>query len=263
MSGRLCALLGFALAATASATPRPLPFTYLHPTSPKGDVELEQFVDITPVRALSFSGKERWEPRYTLNTEVEYGLTDRLEVALYFQLANAPGEVPGMAPLYFDGIKQRVRYRLAETGEWPVDVALYFEVAELREEIELEAKVILQRQLGPVRLAANLWLEHEFYYDGERDWVFHPTLGATLELSPSLHVGAEYWLHAEVPAREVTTLPFADLPHHYLGPTLLWQPGKLWLSVGAYVRLDDLSRAAEQNDVFGRFWVRSIVGLSL
>src|SRR5690242_2296197 len=105
---RLIAFAALAPAA-ASATPRPLPFTYMHETSPKGDTEVEQYVDLSPVKALSFEGDLKWEPRYVLQTEFEYGLTDRLELGLYLQLANAPGETPGSAPLYFDGIKQRLR----------------------------------------------------------------------------------------------------------------------------------------------------------
>ncbi len=257
-------LLLLACGATALATPRPLPFTYLYPTSPAGDVELEQFVDVTPSRSLSFTGSRVWEPRYVLQTEVEYGVTDKLEVAMYFQLSTNPGEQTGSAPLFFDGLKQRVRYRLAETGEWPVDVALYFEIAELRNELELEAKVILQRQLGPVRLAANLWAEYELYFNGEREWVLHPTVGATWELSPSVHMGAEYWLSAEFPSGGVPHEPsYNALPHHYVGPALLWQPGKLWWSLGAYVQLDSWGRAAEEGDRFGRVWIRSIIGLSL
>jgi hypothetical protein len=39
------------------------------------------------------------------------------------------------------GIKQRLRYRFADAGRWPIDVALYGEVTENDREIELEAKV--------------------------------------------------------------------------------------------------------------------------
>jgi hypothetical protein len=41
------------------------------------------------------------------------------------------------------------------------------------------------------------------------------------------------------------------------------QFGKLWWSVGAYLRLDDMKRAVEIDDQYGHLWVRSVIGLSL
>ena len=59
------------------------------------------------------------------------------------------------AGLVFDGIKQRVRYRIMDAGVAPIDVSLYAELAELHDEIELEVKINVQKRLGPVRLMAN------------------------------------------------------------------------------------------------------------
>src|SRR3954468_8826688 len=167
--------------AAASANPRPLPFSYPYETLPAQGMEIEQVVDLTPIRVLDGSGDERWTPRSTLVTEIEYGITSRLELGIYIQLADTPSS-GNDAPLRFDGLKQRLRYRFADPGAWPVDVAIYGEVSELRNELELEAKIILQRRLGPVRLVTNLWAEREIYYSERREWVLHPTAGASYEL---------------------------------------------------------------------------------
>ena len=53
-------------------------------------------------------------------------------------------------------MKQRLRYKLADTGVWPIDVSLYGELVENEREFELEAKVILQRRLGIARIMANV-----------------------------------------------------------------------------------------------------------
>jgi hypothetical protein len=236
----------------------------MYETSPKGDAELEQFIDATPVLALDLRGERTWQPRFTLQTEYEYGITDKLELGLYLQFSNNPADGSGAAPLFFDGVKQRLRYRLAEAGEWPVDVALYFEIAELRNELELEAKVILQRQFGPVRAVVNLWGERELYFDGTREWVLNPTAGATWQLTPSFHLGLEYWMRAEFPDEPVPGAATFNLaPHHFVGPAALWQLGRLWWSTAVYVRTDGFDRPAQEGDIFGRVWVRTILGLSL
>jgi hypothetical protein len=249
-------------AAVAVANPRPLPYTYPSETLPERGLELEQFADLTPVRAFDTSGTMTWLTHSILTTEIEYGISDRLELGLYFQFSDDPGASAGDAPLHFDGIKQRLRYRLADAEEWPVDVSLYGEIAELRNELETEAKVNLQRRFGPVRVMANLWAEREFYFSGRQEWVLNPTVGATYEVSPKLSLGLEYWMHAEFPDGVATT-NFNTLAHHYVGPAVMFQFRRLWWSVAPYVRLDGFGREAQLGDQFGRVWVRSVIGIDL
>jgi len=254
-------LMSLAVAGAAWANPRALPFTYPYETLPKDGLEVEQYVDLSPVRSYDTSGRLTWTPRAILTSEIEYGLTDKLELALYFQFSNDPGASSGEDALRFDGIKQRLRYRLAEQGDWPVDVSLYLEVAELRNEIEVEAKVNLARRFGPVRLMANLWVEREFYYTGDQEWVLHPTAGATVQIFPWLNLGLEYWMHWELGGPGEGT--FNAQPHHFLGPAFMVQFKRLWWSVAPYIRLDGLSRVPQRGDLFGRVWVRSVIGIDL
>ena len=118
-------------------------------------------------------------------------------------------------------MKQRLRLRLAEAGEWPVDTALYFEVVENQRELELEAKIILERRFGDLRAMANLVLEREFYFNGQRDWVLNPTAGLTYQVSAMFHPGIEGWLHAEYPDSGLTRA------HLRWGPMFTWGP---WLT---------------------------------
>ncbi len=236
-------------AAAASANPRPLPFTYPYESLPQGSLEVEQFVDLSPVVSLTADGEREWSARYQLITEVEYGITDRLELGLYFVAATEPGE----APLVFDGIKQRLRYRFGEAGQWPIDVAIYGELAEKHDEIELELKINLQRRFGPARLMVNLSGERAWDYKGGGEWVLNPSAGLAVELSPSVSLGVEYWMHAVL---EGDT-------QHYAGPTLALQWKKLWVSVAPYLRLDNLGTATAYNDKYGRIWVRTVIGLNL
>ena len=75
----------------------------------------------------------------------------------------------------------------------------------------------------------------------------------TFEVTASLHVGVEYWMRAKLD----------DYTHHFVGPAISVQFKKLWWSVAPYLRLDGLGTPTPYNDPFGRFWVRSVIGLNL
>jgi hypothetical protein len=258
MIRRLPALLVLCVPALAAATPHDIPFSYGYATLGKGQLEIEQYADLTPVKG-QLGDATPTTLRSILTTEIEYGLSDKLELGLYFQFTNDPSS-SGLAsnwPLGFDGIKQRLRYRLAEAGQWPVDTSLYLELSELSTEVELEAKVNLERRLGPIRLLMNLWAENEFYYNGVNEWVLHPTAGASFELTPALKLGFEYWLNAEFGA----DTGFNPAPHHYLGPTMSFQGSRFWCTFAPYLRLDRWDRSGQVGDEFGRLWLRLVIGV--
>jgi hypothetical protein len=255
--------LGFAYSPKATANPRPLPFTYIYETLSEGDAELEQYVDMTPVRAYSASGDRVWYTAPQFQTEFEYGITDRLELGLYVTVVPTnPSYSLTPTLMQGNGLKQRLRYRLADVGQWPVDVALYGEVSENEREVELEGKLIVQRHFGRLRLAANAWAEREFYYNGSREWVLNPTAGAVFEITPAVQIGLEYWMRAEYPNHGAPRV-FNQGPHHFLGPTVLLQFGKLWWTTGVYLRMNDYGRTVAVGDSFGPVWMRTVIGIGL
>jgi hypothetical protein len=261
-----CAVV-VSVAPLAQASPRPLPFTYQHEQLPAGESELEQFADFTPVRArLAGSATPRWYGLTQFQSEFEHGLTDRLELGLY--LTYVPSAANGFtdAPQSSEGtgLKQRLRYQLAETGAWPVDIGLYAELVENERELELEAKVILQRRLGPLRVIANLVGEREFYYDGRHDLVFNPSAGLSFEATPSIQPGIEWWMRAEYPEENPPSpRPFGLGPHHYIGPVVLLQFGRLWCTTGVYFRVSDQDHDLQLGEGFGNFWARTVLGFGL
>ncbi len=257
------ATLGFAYSPAVKANPRPLPFTYIYETLSEGDAELEQYVDMSPVRAYSASGERVWYSASQFQTEFEYGITHRLELGLYVTFVPTNSNytlTPSL--MQGNGLKQRLRYRFADVGEWPVDVALYGEVSENEREVELEGKIIVQRHFGRLRAVANAWAEHEFYYNGSREWVLSPTAGAVVEITPAVQTGLEYWMRAEFPTNGAHRV-FNQGPHSFLGPTLLLQLGKLWWTTGVYVRLNDYGRTVAVGDSFGSLWLRTVIGIGL
>jgi hypothetical protein len=255
----------------AAANPKPLAFSYPYETLNEGTSEVEQYVDMSVVRTDNPNGNPRTviQPIYRFQSEFEYGITDRLELGLYVLFQPVAPDYGTLTPLFpgGNGIKQRLRYRLGDQGDLPVDIALYGEVAQLHNEIEIEAKVILQRRVGPARFIVNLWAEREYYYNGQKEWVLHPTAGATFQVTPAFHAGLEWWMVAEYLDGAALTKqaqqPFNLGPHQFVGPSVLLNFGKLWVNTGVYYRATNADRAMVVGDLYGHVWARTIIGLSL
>jgi hypothetical protein len=268
-------LLGLVLTSSVAANPHPLPYSYPYQTLPKGKIEVEEIADLIPVRVARENPDGTRDAvtavRSQLQTELELGVSDRLELALYFSFHQSA--TAGTPAMRFDGLKQRLRYRFAEEGDLPVDLGVYFEVAELYNELELEQKILLSRRFGYLTAVCNLWVEQEYYFQ-DQEWklIYNPTLGATYELSPNFMLGLEYWARGRFNRADAAGEPSQDgasqtgsdsptAPRHYLGPTVLLQSGEAWWSTGVYARLDHFSEAAKAEDPYGKLWIRTMVGL--
>jgi hypothetical protein len=252
----------------AAANPHPLPYSYPYQTLPKGRVEIEEIADLVPMRVAREKEDGTRDAvtsiRSRLQTELELGITDRLELGLYFSFHQ--GATAGTPALQFDGLKQRLRYRFAEEGDLPLDMGVYFEVAEFHNEIEIEEKLLLSKRFGYLTLVSNLWVEQEYYFQTQ-EWklIYNPTLGAVYELSPNLMLGLEYWARGRFNKDNAATGEASSdtptAPRHYLGPTVLLQSGEAWWSTGVYARLDHLGEAAQAEDPYGKVWIRTMVGM--
>ena len=90
-SARVTLALGLGLAllpASARANPHPLPYSYPYQTLPKGKIEVEEIADLVPMRVAREKEDGTRDAvtalRSQLQTELEIGVHDRLELALYF-----------------------------------------------------------------------------------------------------------------------------------------------------------------------------------
>ena len=240
LSMRIIVGITIACGATAArADRRSFVRGYEYATQPKGNLELELWNEIEPPRGdLSAA-------LITNRIELEYGLTDHWDVALYHVFTQGGAD---HAPLRFDSWRLETRYRLAERGEWPVDVMLYLEgerSTELGEPFELEEKVILARDLGPFGLVLNLVGEQKLFRGAERTW--EVDLGARYEVVPQLRVAAEVWT-----IQAVTAAPTKGA--WYAGPSISLAGERLWLQAGLGVGLGDSA---------SQFQFRSVLGFNL
>jgi hypothetical protein len=214
-----------ALLAALAAAPRPALAdrryygeTYNAATAPRGalDVELWSTFQRAPAGGTD---------AFVHQLELETGITDRWDVALYNVLLQDRGDSPR-----YQALKVETRYRLSDPGQWFVDPILYLEVK--KEFIEdrpfgIEEKVILGKDVGPLNLSLNLSAEQEFVDAGtEREWAY--AFGTSYELAAPVRLGAEVF-------GAVTDLP-GGAPResaHYAGPALSVATGRVWLVAAA------------------------------
>ena len=91
--------------------------------------------------------------------ELEYGLTDKIDVAYYLSFAK-----PAVGDLRYAGSKLRFRGRFAEKGELPIDIGWYVEMEQWTpaiddDTLELEFKPTMQKDFGPWSLIGNFKIE--------------------------------------------------------------------------------------------------------
>ena len=230
LAGAAAALTAMLAAAPARADRRAYATTYEAVTAPKGELDVElwstyardgEVIDGPPSKGL----------RNML--ELEYGLTDRWDMALYNLLdTTSASEDTGYA-----GAKLETRYRLLPAGSWLVDPIIYFELQLLRHgdaREKLETKLILARDEGPWNVAFNLAAEAEHLVTGH--WIPETeyALGVSRELAgPAVKLGLEIFGKAEKPPGEDVQF-FA-----WAGPALSWATRLdaamhgLWATVGA------------------------------
>lgn len=258
---------------SAPATPRTLPFSYPYETLPEGGTEIEVTTDATPLRvpadANNAASGNLWEPGMVLQTELEYGLDDRFELAFYQAFKSDP-QPGGQGAFSLDGLKWRLRTRLAEAGQWPLDVGLYFELETMHDELAFEWKLNLQRRLGRARILSNLWFEES--YERPYDTVAHgrsahfiidPTLGLSYEVTPRFQPGFEFWARGELKATGATAIDRANSRvHYFIGPTTHVNLGRLWWTLGVYFNANSV-HTPELGAAYGPVWLRSMLGLDL
>jgi hypothetical protein len=91
----------------------------------------------------------------------------------------------------------------------------------------------------------------------------NPTTGLVFEVTPVFQPGIEYWARGQIAPSGLTDQDRNNTAvHHFLGPTLHFNFGRLWWSTGAYFNLNDTSTPVP-GDVYGPVWFRTVLGLSL
>jgi hypothetical protein len=195
-----CALACLTLAPVprSEAIERRFTYTYETTTSPRGHVELENWVTWKHTDARGANDADLFQFRH----ELEFGVTDRLQVGLYVfdWRYDEHDREDHSAEWEHSGVE--LIYNLSNPTTDFVGSALYLEALVGERSFELEGKLLLQKNFGPIIAAYNLVLEAEWEGEQfgsfeEREGEFAQVLGVSYDVNKSFSVGAEM-LH-EIP----------------------------------------------------------------
>lgn len=219
-------LLVSALAtSTASADRRLFTSTYEYKTMPEGATALEFWH--TQSRTTWDDDDPNAATVLQNILEIEHGLTDHWDAALYMVFAQvASDNLLLAAPYQFSELKLETRYRFADRGELPVDILAYGEVAkEFGVGVyEVEAKGIFARDFDRLTAAFNAIAEVEFGPDvPETELELGWAAGISYEVHPKLNIGVETYGTVELEESEVLAT---------VGPAIAIAPShNLWVAL--------------------------------
>jgi hypothetical protein len=253
MQSSLCAVASALLGLTVAGALCPLHahtrhFTYLYEatTAAPGEVELENWVTWT-----GGSGENGRFNGFAFRHEVEFGLTDRFQLSLYVAdwtyIEDPQNHQHGTR---FQDAALEAIYRLSDPVDDPIGSALYGEVRGGDRFAELEAKFILEKDLGPWIFAYNATLEAEWEGEGlrEKAGAFNQALGISRRFGRRFYAGAELVHEVGLPDWNRATRSLV-----YAGPNVGLRLGRWWATV---TPLFQLTRIRSEPD----YQARLIIG---
>jgi hypothetical protein len=260
-------LTGVMAGGTASATERVFTYTYEPETLPKGAWELEQWVTWRG-RRNSTVGQDDYS-RWQFREEIEYGVTDNYQLALYFNSQHESFRDPATGDrtsgALWTGVSIENKYMLLNPASHAVGVALYLEPTISDREFELEQKLIIGQREGDWKWAVNFVHETEWsLFQSATEGVFEVVAGLSRSIGKRWHVGFEVRDHNEIPEykRWENTAVF-------LGPVASYHTGRWWAALSVLPQvygqnfLDDPDNNHHLDlDGHERINVRLIVGVS-
>lgn len=200
---------------------------YSPQTGAKGEIEFAYWLDYFAETDLPLSGLSMERDglfRHTL--EIEYGVTDDWTMALYGDWEDAVGET-----LKYVQTRLESKHRLFRPGEQIVEATLYLEYAIPRhsyeEHHELEAKLLLQRAIGPLVVRLNPVVEQAIR--GDEGFELGYEAGVYAAATPNITPGVEFF-GALGPARNFDP---RQMQQHSIGPVVKIRWGELTGEFGA------------------------------
>lgn len=211
------------------AAPQKFSFSYEAKTLAQGQFEFENNMNW---------GHSSGEDGYKFEHEFEYGITDNFQISVLavWEHEKVAGEGSDSAFGYagVEGI-----YQLSNPTKDVVGSALLGEVAIGPDELNLESKFILSKDVGPLSFVYNVGLEAVWENDyNDPVAEFEQSFGVSYAVCPNFSVGIE-GLHAAV----FPDWSSAEENGFYLGPNIGIRSGSFWgvVTAGWEVTNDEAS----------------------
>jgi len=204
-------------------------FTYVFETDvlPKGGLEIEQYI-------TNQSGREEGDySAWNFRTEIEYGLTEKLQGAVYLNLDSVRSEgMPGKDDVNdfdFKGFSGELVYQILNPNLDPVGVAAYGEFTSDGLDMELEAKLLVSKPIGKWNLAFNAVYEAEWEREDSRSSREAKVLlytGVSYKLDPQWAIGVESRNKSAYP--DGLNLTGQEYQTWNVGPNVHWGSPTWW-----------------------------------
>ncbi len=225
--GMVLTVLLIGLGREGQAAQRNYVWTEEYGTLAKGNAEVE-FWQTAVTHDVQTRNASDWKQQL----ELEYGITDRFNAALY----SVYEQVADSQSLTYLGYKMELKYRIAEKNELPVDVLLYAEQEVSTEEGNVfEGKLILGKDIGRLNLTYNQIYER-LANTGEEENGY--AFGINYEIVPAFRFGIE----SKGSYKE---------KEYAAGPTLAWLGNRIWADLGAVYGLNKKSNDREVRFMLG------------
>lgn len=249
---RCAVICTFAVLTTGrlDAGERRFTFVYEATTEKEGEWEFEQWVTWKTAKE-----NNRDFDRFEFRSEVEYGVTHDFQLGFYlsdwrYEENSSEGKRGGeWRNVAVEGI-----WNLADPTTDPIGLALYGEIKYGDELLELEGKLIAQKDYGKLTLAYNATIEAEWEghsYD-EDNGELQQTAGLSYQFSPRYHAGIELLHEFGIPdwrgVRGKSTL--------YLGPNFSYRTETWWATLTPLFQVSDVEDEPD-------FQMRLIFGMPL
>jgi hypothetical protein len=245
--GGIAAFIVASLTGATAAKADESPFASIYTTEllPQGGKEVEQWA------TWATSKPDENFDQVKGRTEIEYGITNNFQLALYAHYSwtkivpNGPG-APDSAvdTTRFNGFSAEAIYQVLDPFTAPFGLALYLEPAIAPGERVLEAKLLLQKNFfdDTFILAANANLEYVWAHDvaaavWEHETALEFYLGASVRVSPGLFVGAELLNENAYSGHLLFDAAHPEENAFYLGPAIHYAAHGWWATLALYEQL--------------------------
>ena len=224
----------FIAANTTEAGARRFTYVYEATTAAPESVESENWV--------TWKTSPREDRRFNavdFRNEIEFGVTEHFQIGLY--LADWGYREDPMAHEHgfsYQTSALELIYNLSNPTTDLLGSALYGEVRGGPEELELESKIILQKNLGRFVVAYNGTFEAKWEGDRleGRGGEVSQSLGVSYEVLPALLIGAELLHEIDLPNWSETGDSIV-----YGGPNISYRHGNWWATVTPLVQLTEVA----------------------
>lgn len=249
----------------AQADERLFTYSYEADVLPKGAWEFEQW--LTGRFAKDDGDYAAWDFR----EEIEHGLTDKLTTALYLNFtseysSHVPADGTGDETEHefeFEGVSSEWKYQLLNPYKDLFGLLAYGEVTYSGEELELEQKVVLQKNITDKLIGvANATVEEEWEFEDdetEQEYKLEFTTGLAYKFHPQWSVGVELRN-----IREFDEDGSQENSAWFLGPNVHYAKGNWWATLTVLPQIHG-TPDTEDNlalEDYERLEVRLLVGIN-